>query len=499
MLLLEAGGRDLSPFIHIPGFLANAMMSTTLNWHYPGEPDPSLGGRRLTWAAGRVLGGSSSINGMVFGRGLPADYDAWAAEGNAGWSWAELLPYFRKLECWTGKAHPSRGTSGPLQVRLFDEPHPACLAVMEAFVRASVPRIEDYSIGIDEGIGITQATQRGGWRHSSAAAYLRPARGRPNLTILTHSRALGLAIANGRCTGVTFERNGDGRSQSVTAAREVIVAAGAIGTPKLLLLSGIGAPDTLRQHGIAVTHDLPGVGRNLNEHVNIKLSAHVSVPTYNSARFGIRKACHGLRWMLDRRGPASSPANHCQAFIKTDAALPSADAQVQLMAFGFNENPGDRTNGISAVVSLCHPEVRGSVGLSSADPKDSPRIDIKMLDSDRDIETLLAGVKFARDMLGQSGAKFNAQVFAPASGVQSDRDWIAFFRQNAGLNWHPTSTCRMGNGDFDVVASDLRVRGIEGLSIADASIMPAVTSANTNAPVIAIAEKAADMILARAQ
>ncbi len=495
VLLLEAGERDYSPFIHIPGLLANAITSQTLNWHYLGEPDSSLGGRCLTWAGGRVLGGSSSINGMVYGRGLPFDYDSWASEGNVGWSWNDLLPYFRKLETWTGTPHPARGTHGPLQVRPFLETHPACLAVMDAFVASGVPWVDDYSVGINHGIGITQATQRSGWRHSTAVAYLHPARSRSNLTILTKSRALKLEIANGRCTGVTFERNG--RVETVEAERELIVTAGAIGTPKLLLLSGIGAPESLARHGIATKHALPGVGRNLNEHVNIKLSAHVNVPTYNSARFGVRKAFYGLRWLMDRSGPASSPANHCQAFIKMNPGLPTADVQVQLMAMGFNEDSADRSDGITAVVSLCHPEVRGEVGLASADSKVPPRINIKMLDSDHDIAALLAGVKFARDMLREGGAKFKASVFVPASNVESDSDWLAFFRINAGLNWHPTSTCRMGNGPGDVVGSDLRVHGLSGLSIADASIMPTVTSANTNVPVIAIAEKAADMIKAR--
>jgi len=495
VLLLEAGGRDSSPFIHIPGFLGNALMSKTLNWHYLGEPDSSLGGRRLTWAGGRVLGGSSSINGMVYGRGLPADYDGWAAEGNAGWGWSDLLPHFRDLETWSGTPHATRGTAGALQVRPFLEPHPACMAVLDGFVAAGVPRVDDYSVGIEHGIGITQATQRGGWRHSAAMAFLTPARGRSNLTVLTHSHAHRLLLENGRCVGVEYERHG--QLHSARAEREVVVCTGAIATPKLLQLSGIGPEALLRQHGITVRHHLPGVGQNLNDHVNVKLSAHTSVPTYNSARFGLGKALNGMRWLVDRRGPASSPANHGQGFIKTRPGLASADVQVQLMAFAFNDDPLSKRDGISTIVSLCRPEVRGSVGLSAADPKAAPRIDIRMLDSDRDIAALMAGAKIARDVMLASAVKYNNDVFAPKPAVRSDADWLAFFRQNAGLNWHPTSTCRMGSGALDVVGADLRVHGIEGLSIADASVMPTVTSANTNVPVIVIADKAAGLILAR--
>jgi choline dehydrogenase len=496
VLLLEAGGADWSPFIHVPGMVEQVIMSRRLNWRYEGEADPSLGGRCLTWAAGRVLGGSSSINGMVFGRGLPADYAAWVEAGNPGWGWDDMLPAFRRLEDWQGPPNAARGTGGPVSVRLFTETDASCGATMEAFVAGGVPEVADYSAGISEGIGLTQATQSGGWRHSTARAYLRPARGRRNLRVLTRARAERLLIEGGACTGVVFQRNG--RRHAVRAVREVILAAGAIATPKLLLLSGVGAPETLDAHGLAVRHRLPGVGRGMNEHVNIKLSAFVDRPTYNTQRRGLGAVRPAARFLMRGTGPASSPANHCQAFVKTDPALASADVQIQLMALGFGSEAEMRQNGMTAVVSPCRPEARGTVRLRSADPRDAPRIAMAMLGSAGDVDVLLKGCKLALEMIRQGpGRRHAARIYVPGSAPKSDAEWIGFFRETAALNWHPTSTCRMGPGEGDVVDATLRVHGLSGLSIADASVMPFVTSGNTNIPVIAIAERAAEFIAAR--
>jgi choline dehydrogenase len=490
VLLLEAGGPDRSLAIPIPGLVEQLITSRTLNWQYEGDPDPSLGGRKLVWAAGKVLGGSSSINGMVCGRGLPGDYAAWPPD----WRWEAMLPFFRKLEHWTGPPHPSRGTSGPVWVRPFEDTNPACEAAMAAFVKAGVPFVEDYNIGISEGTGLTQATQKGGWRHSAAAAYLRPARRRRKLTVWTGARADRLLIEHGRCVGVELWRHG--RRAVARADREVIVAAGAIATPKLLLLSGIGAADAIRPHGIAVVHDLPEVGAGLNDHVNIKLSAFVDVPTYNTQRHGFAAIRQGLDLVRRGSGAASSPANHCQAFIKTDPTLAQADAQIQLMALGFGTEAEMRHNGMTAVVSPCAPAVRGRVGLRSGDPGAPPRITMAMLDSEQDLAILLKACRFARDMLVQGpGRRCGARLYAPQHDILSDAEWLAFFRATAALNWHPTSTCRMGA----VVDQDLRVIGLEGLSIADASVMPSVTSGNTNIPVIAIAERAAMLVQSRTQ
>jgi choline dehydrogenase len=489
VLLIEAGGRDWAPQIMVPGCLETLLNSRTLNWHYPGDPDRTLANRRLTWAAGRVLGGSSSINGMVFGRGLPADYQRWEDGGAAGWGWDSMLPYFRRLEQWNGPPHPSRGQAGPLHVRRFEETDPSCQAAMESVIKAGLPYLEDYNIGITDGIGLTQANQKNGLRHSVARAYLDPARQRANLTVWTGCHALGLLLSAGRCRGVTVERGG--AVMELIAEREVILSAGAIGSPKLLMLSGIGAPEALRPHGIPVRHELPGVGEHLNDHVNIKISAHVDRPTYNSQRFGLSALRHGLQFLANRSGPASSPANHVQAFLRTDPSLASADVQIQLMPFGFGSSQQMRRDGMTAVVSPCHPDVRGQVRLSGPDPLAPPRIAMAMLECREDRQRLLRGCRLAAAAL-QKGA--GGQLYAPLAADLSEASWFDFFTDSAALNWHPTSTCRMGNGADDVVDGELRVRGLTGLRVVDASVMPFVTGGNTNGPVIALAERAAEII-----
>ncbi len=485
--LIEAGGPDRSPAIQIPGMVEALLRPGRLNWHYQGDPDPSLDGRALVWMAGRVLGGSSSINGMVYGRGLPADYARWVAGGNPGWGWDDMLPWFCKAETWHGAPHRTRGTHGPLSVRRFDETDPACRAAMAALVARGVPQVDDYAIGISEGVALTQATQHRGWRHSTARAWLRPARHRRNLHVLTGTRALCLRVDRGRCTGVTVERRGQRRD--LTARGEVVVAAGAIGSPALLLRSGIGDVDGL--DGVSQTHALPAVGRHLNDHVNLRLSAHVATPSYNRARRGWRALGHGLRFLARGDGPASSPANHVQAFVRSDPSLTEADIQIQLMAFGFGTRAQMRRDGMTAVVSLCRPRARGRITLRAG----QPRITMAMLADADDRARLIRGCRIAADAIRDGPA---GVLYDPAELPRDEAQWGAFMRANAGLNWHPTSTCRMGpDPATSVVDGSLRVHGIAGLSIADASVMPFVTSGNTNAPVIAIAERAAAMIAQR--
>jgi len=485
--LIEAGGRDWSPRIHIPGMVEALLGPGRLNWHYGGDPDPSLGGRALVWAAGRVLGGSSSINGMVYGRGLPADYARWAADGNPGWGWDDMLPWFRKAETWQGQPHPARGQGGPLTVRRFDDTDPACRAAMLALVARGVPLVDDYAVGIAEGVGLTQATQIDGWRHSTARAYLRPARHRANLHVLTHVHARRLCLDRGRCTGAIVAQRG--REFQLEARGEVVLSAGAIGSPALLLRSGIGDRDALQD--IAQRHALPAVGRNLHDHVNVRLSAHVETQSYNRARRGLRALGHGLRFLATGSGPASSPANHVQAFVRSDPALAGADIQIQLMALGFGTPAQMRRDGMTAVVSLCQPRARGRVTLRDG----HPRITMAMLADPDDRAALIRGCRMAAAAIREGPG---GDIYEPASLPLDDDGWLTFMRANAGLNWHPTSTCRMGHDPAgSVVDGTLRVHGIAGLSIADASVMPFVTSGNTNAPVIAIAERAAAMIAER--
>jgi choline dehydrogenase len=433
---------------------------------------------------------------MVYGRGLPADYAGWVAAGNPGFGWDDMLPYFRRAERWSGTAHPSRGVDGPLAVRRFEDTDPSCQAALAALVDLGVPWVDDYNVGIIEGVGLTQATQLHGWRHSVARAYLGPVRQRPNLTVWTGSLALSLQLEHGRCVAVRVERGG--RVITVKAEREIVLAAGAIGTPKLLLLSGIGAPTTLAPHGISVRHRLDAVGRHLNDHVNIRLSAFVDRPTYNSQRRGLAVVRHGLRFLASGSGPASSPANHGQAFVRTTPGLASADVQIQLMPFGFGSPAEMRRDGLTAVVSPCRPEARGEVGLRSVDPRDPPRLGIALLQAASDRASLLRGCRLAVAALQQGpGRQMAAQIYAPDRVPDDDAGWLDFFRGNAGLNWHPTSSCRMGPEIDSVVGGDFRVHGLSGLSIVDASVMPTVTSGNTNAAVVALAERAADIIAAR--
>jgi len=496
VLLIEAGGWDRSPRILIPGMIEGLLSSRTLNWGYVGEADESLEGRRLTWAAGRVVGGSSSINGMVYGRGLPGDYDRWVEAGNPGWGWGDMLPYFKRLEHWTGPQGPARGTDGPIWVRRFEETDPACAETVRALTEMGVPAVDDYSAGIVDGVALTQATQKRGLRHSVARAFLRPALRRPNLSVMTRASALNLIMTGTRCVGVRALR--DGKLIDLYAERETIVSAGAIGSPKLLMLSGIGPADALNRHGVKTVHDLPGVGANLNDHVNIKLSAFVNRPTYNTKRSGLSGLREGLRLLANGSGAASSPANHAQAFVRTDPANPLADIQLQAMPFGFGSEAEMAKDGLTVVVSPCHPKVRGSVSLSSADPAAPPRIAIAMLEQEADRAALLRGCKLAFAALQAGpGRTMSGQIYAPSQAAPTDEDWLAFFRETGALNWHPTSTCRMGPGPEDVVDHGLKIHGLTGVSVVDASIMPSVTSGNTNIPVIAIAERAAEIVAAR--
>jgi choline dehydrogenase len=367
---------------------------------------------------------------------------------------------------------------------------------MQALIALGVPPVDDYSLGVSEGVGLTQATQKRGWRHSAAMAYLAPARWRPNLTVFTCTQALNLLVEGGRCIGVRVSRRG--QVIDLHAERETIVSSGAISSPKLLMLSGIGDADELSACGVKPIHDLPGVGRHMNDHVNIKLSAFVDQPTYNTKRKGLTAMAEGLRFLASGSGAASSPANHCQAFVRTDPGSPSADVQLQVMPFGFGTEAQMKRDGLTVVVSPCHPEVRGRIRIRSSDPSVPPRISISMLDSALDRARLLRGCRLAHAALKAGpGRTMGGRIYAPVQNDPTDEDWLAFFRDTAALNWHPTSTCRMGPGPDDVVDAALRVHGLSGLSVVDASVMPSVTSANTNIPVIAIAERASDMIWER--
>jgi choline dehydrogenase len=399
------------------------------------------------------------------------------------------------MENWAGEPGPARGQGGPLQVRRFEKTDRACSAWVESALHQELaPYVTDHNVGINEGISLNQASQFAGRRSSAAIAYVRPALKRGALEVKTGVFVEKLLLSGGRCTGI--EVRTETGTQQWRARREVIVCGGAIASPKLLMLSGIGAAESLEPHGIKVLHELRGVGANLNEHINIKLSASSTTRTYSSEKKGWRQAANGARWMVSRDGPASSPVGHVQAFFKTDPALAAADIQVQVIPMGFDRAYTMDVDAVSSVISLCQPKARGRISLRSADPAAAPHITIPLLSDDDDVRRLARACDMVRSV--HASAKLRGAMgdeLSPGPGTGGSLDaWRAVLQEFGGLNWHPTSTCRMGNGPDDVVDLALKVHGIDGLRIIDGSVMPSVTSGNTNAPIIAMAEKAADLI-----
>jgi choline dehydrogenase len=492
VLLIEAGGRDAGPSFFVPGLMPRVIRSPQTNWHYPGAADPTLHGRSLSWAAGKVLGGSSSINGMVFVRGLKSGFDNWSQSGATGWDWDGLLPYFRKLETWDGEANPSRGTSGPIGVRRFTETNAAAATWLDAASASGiVPYVPDHNNGVDEGVSLNQASQIQGMRCSTSGGYLRAKGASNTLAIKTGLTVIRLMITGTRCTGVV---TADGQSFHVT--REVIVCAGAIGSPKLLMLSGIGDPNCLHPLGIRVIHDLPSVGDHLNEHLNTKIMVRSRARTYSSEGRGLRYLTGAVRWLGTRSGPAASPVGHVQAFLKTTPDLPAANIQVQVIPMGFPPAAVEDGDLCSAVISLTRPRSRGRINLLSMDPRVPPQVAINLLSEMEDIRELAAGCDVVRQIhaRGRLSGGLQDEILPGSTHGNSLSSWRDYFAAHGALNWHPTSTCRMGSDDRAVVDLSLRVRGIDGLRICDASVMPTVTAGNTNAPVIAVAEKLADII-----
>jgi choline dehydrogenase len=494
VLLIEAGGWDRALSIRVPGLVIKAIANPALNWMYRGEPDASISGRSITWSSGRVLGGGSSINGMVFGRGLLADFDHWAANGGPGWGWNDVLPVFRRMEHWKGSPNALRGDSGPLIVVPLAEPHDLCRRFVEGASRV-IPFVPDYNVGISDGMGYTQASQIRGERCSAARAYLhRRPRG---LSIVVNAFVTRLLIQGGRCIGVEYLQNGALRQ--VNAASSVVLSAGAVATPKLLMLSGIGPADELRTAGVAPVLDLPGVGHNLQEHVGVPIHVRAKLPSYNRELGGWRRAVHGARWIVARSGPASRPANQVQMFVKTDPALPQADAQIQMGPVGFSSRDGAiqiaTEDSATFVVSLCHPESRGAVTLRSADPAARPVIAYPMQGSVADLDRIMTVIKNLRDILQTPSLASAFGDFIQPSKVAATRaDWHDFIRAASVPHFHLSGTCRMGSDDGAVVDHRLAVRGIGGLAVADVSILPRVTSGNTNATAIMIGERAADFL-----
>jgi choline dehydrogenase len=495
VLLLEAGGSDDVLEVHVPAGLYK-VWRTRLDWNYTTEEQPALDGRKLFWPRGKLLGGSSSINAMIYMRGAAADYDEWAElTGDPSWSYEHVLPLFRRMEDNIRGADRYHGVGGPLRVEDLRSPHPWTRAVVQSAVAAGYPRNDDFNGATQEGVGQYQVTQRRGRRWSSADAYLHPAMRRPNLTVRTGALTTRVLVENGRATGVEY-RSG-GQLHTARARREVVLSGGAINSPQLLMLSGIGPADHLREVGVDVVHDLPGVGGGLQDHPLVPVVWNVkSGKSLRLAESPVNLA----KWKAAGRGPLTSNLAEAGLFTRSSPELAEPDLQFHFLPVKFWKQAeiDPDAEAFSTLVVLVRVESRGSVRLRSADPTWAPAIDAGYLTDERDLEALVTGVEKAREIASVGPiTSVLGDEWSPGPSVRGRDALRASVRDTLESLYHPVSSCRMGTDDMAVVDSQLRVRGIEGLRVADASVMPTLVRGNTNAPTIMIAERAADLILGR--
>jgi len=501
VLLLEYGGSDAGPFIQMPAALSYPMNMRTYDWGYRTEPEPHLGGRRLGCPRGKVIGGSSSINGMVYVRGHACDYDAWAELGAHGWDYRHVLPYFLRLEAAHGGETGWRGADGPLHVTRGRRASPLYDAFIEAGVEAGYGRTDDYNGQRQEGFGPMEMTVWRGRRWSAANAYLRPALKRPNLRLLARSRVRRVLLDGRRATGVEIERRG--RVQRVAARREVIVAAGAINSPQLLMLSGIGDGAALRQAGIAPRHALPGVGGNLQDHLEIFFQAACRQPVTLYPHLNpLAKAMIGLRWLLRGDGPGASNHFEAAAFIRSAAGVKYPNVQYHFLplAISYDGRSALKGHGFQVHVGPMRSPSRGRIALTSPEPTAAPSIRFNYMSHDQDWADFRTCIRLTRDIFAQAAlAPFLGEEIAPGPDRQSDAALDDFLREHVESAYHPCGSCRMGAADdpSSVVDPECRVIGLEGLRVADSSIIPRITNGNLNGPSILIGEKASDHILGR--
>lgn len=496
--LIEAGPRDKSPLINMPLGVMWLTKDPKHNWLFSTVPQTGLDGRKVSVPRGKVLGGSSAINGMIYIRGHSADYDAWAAAGCEGWDYASVLPYFRRSESnRNASLDPAfHGHDGPLTVSDLRDANPLDHDFIAAAGQLQLRPTADFNTANPEGMGLYQVTQSGGKRHSTARAFLTPVRSRRNLTILTDAEVRQIDLTDGRATGVTLRHKG--QVHRISARAEVILSAGAIGSPDLLLRSGIGPAAQIAGFGGTVRHDLAGVGQNLQDHVDVMVicKSRSMTPYGISLRALPRLAVEGLRWITGNRGMLSSNMVEAGGFVRSAPTEPRPDIQFHIIP-GRKSHRGrmvEYGHGVSLHTCVLRPESRGSVTRRS--PDGPPDIDLGLLTAEADMDRLMRGVRMARDILRQGPmARHGLTEIIPGEPVQSDKDLRAFVRANARTVYHPVGTCAMGSGPMAVVDARLRVHGVKHLRVVDASIMPTIVSGNTNAPAIMIAEKAADMIL----
>ena len=498
VLLLEAGPEDSHLWIHIPLGYGRLFKEKAVNWMYQTEPEQGLNGRSVFQPRGKVLGGSSSINGLLYVRGQHEDYDRWRQHGNLGWGFDDVLPYFKKAEDQTRGADDFHAVGGPLPVSDWRHADPLSAAFVDAAAEVGFPKNSDFNGATQEGAGFFQTTTRGGRRASTAVAYLRSAKARPNLHVETSALAERILFEGRRAVGVAYRTAGIPRT--ARARKEVLISGGAFNSPQLLQLSGVGPADLLRQHGIEVVLDAPGVGNDLQDHMQVRVVMRCSqaITLNDIVNNPIRKVLTGLRYAMFRTGPLTIAAGTSGAFFKTNPRLATPDIQIHFLPFS-TDKMGEKLHpfsGFTASVCQLRPESRGSLRIKSADPTAPPEIRINYLASDVDRATNVEGLKILRRILhARALAPYVVEEVDPGDKITSDEALLAYCRARGTTIYHPTSTCRMGNDPLAVVDQRLRVRGLDGLRVIDASVMPDLVSGNTNAPVIMIAEKASDLIL----
>jgi choline dehydrogenase len=506
VLLLEAGPPDKSFWIHLPIGYGKTMWSPVYNWRFETDPDPNMNGRRIYWPRGKTLGGSSSINGLIYIRGQREDYDRWAALGNPGWAYADVLPYFLKSEGNQRGESAFHGARGPLKVSDVGARH----ALIEAFIEGAqqigplaVPRTDDFNGAVQEGAGYFQLTTHRGWRCSAAKAYLAPARRRPNLRIETEALAEGLVFEGRRAVGVRYRQGG--QTKTARCRAEVLLSAGSIQSPQLLQLSGIGPRALLQRHGIPAVHDLPGVGENLQDHLQIRLSYECAQPitTNDQLNSWLGRVKLGMEWLLHRSGPLAVGINQGGCFMRAlrdargqpVAATPDVQFHVATLSADMAGGQVHPWPGFTFSVCQLRPESRGRVCIRSNDPAEPPSMQPNYLATELDRATALAGVKAARAIAAAPAMRpYVKSELKPGPGAVSDADLLEFCRDYGATIFHPSGTCRMGQDAMAVVDARLRVHGIGGLRVIDCSVMPTLVSGNTHAPAVMMAEKAVDMI-----
>ena len=497
VLLLEAGGKDKNPWIHVPVGYVKTLDLPGLNWRFETDPEPNTNNRQIPIPRGRVLGGSSSINGMVYVRGQPLDYDTWSQLGNRGWSYESVLSYFKKSEKYESSDASWRGHKGELITSEGKEKAKLLDVVMDAAEQSGYPKNADYNSGDQEGFGYFQVTQKNGKRWSTSKAFLEPALKRRNLSLEINSHTLRILTDRTKATGVKFEQNGE--VKTATAEKGVVVCAGAIQSPQLLELSGIGNPDILSRHGIELVHPLPGVGENYQDHYMVRQTWGIKKKiTLNEQTRGLSLVREALRYAITGRGIMTYPAGILAGFVRTRPELATPDVQYHIVHASFKDVKKrilDEHPGMTIAPCQMRPESRGSIHIKSAKPEDPPAIKGNFLAEENDQRTLVEGMKIAKRIASAPALQdYVVGELEPNGEVRGDDELLDFARARGNTVYHPVGTCKMGSDPKAVVDERLRVIGMQSLWVVDASIMPTLTSGNTNAPTIMIAEKAADMI-----